>query len=207
MPSPINVIIADDHALFADGIRAILDQEQRIKVQHIASNGQELLDQLPLRQPELLLLDINMPILNGLEVTRRVKAMYPKVKVIIISSYTDAHLIAQAHHYGADGYLLKNCNRDELLQAIYRVMTGGITFPHPPAPKPDSDNTLLKQYNLTRREIEILHFISREYTNQQIAGQLHLSIYTIETHRKNIMQKLQLRTPAALTRFMLEKGL
>lgn len=206
MPAPINVIIADDHALFADGMRFILEHESRIAVLHTAANGREVLDLLPCH-PDLLLLDINMPMVNGLEITRYVKQAYPQMKVIIISSYDDAHLIAQARNYGADAYLLKNCNKDELLQAIYCVMTGDSHFPAHSYTRPAADHSFLKQYNLTRREIEILQLISRQYTNQQMAVQLHLSIYTIETHRKNIMQKLQLRTPAALTRFVLEKGL
>jgi DNA-binding NarL/FixJ family response regulator len=120
--------------------------------------------------------------------------------VIVLSSYNEAHFIAQAKLNGASGYLVKNCNKDDLIHTIRLVHAGGSSFPGKAS---YTDTTFLKPYNLTKREMEVVQLISRQYTNQQIADHLHLSIYTIETHRKNIMQKLQLKTPAALIRFIL----
>lgn len=208
MQLPVNVILADDHTLFADGIRSLLRDAPNITVTGTASNGQDALDMMGRLQPDLAILDINMPILNGLEVTRLVRERHANIRVIILSSYNDPHLITLAHTYGADGYLLKTCNREELLHTISEVSRGQQCFPSlPRTQQQELENPPFREFNLTRRETEILQLINQQFTNQQIATHLYLSIYTVETHRKNIMQKLQLKSPAALTRFLLEKGL
>ncbi|MBW8683226.1 response regulator transcription factor [Chitinophaga rhizophila] len=208
MQPTLNVILADDHTLFADGIRALLEQVPHITVQGIASNGQVLIEMLHRHQPDLAILDINMPVLNGLEVTKVIRRDLPQVRTIILSSYNDPHLISLSLEYGADGYLMKTCNQYELLQGISLVMQGEKCFPrvHKQAEQ-EAEHLPFREFNLTRRETEILHLINQQFTNQQIATHLYLSIYTVETHRKNIMQKLHLKSPAALTRFLLEKGL
>ncbi|WP_343689197.1 response regulator transcription factor [Chitinophaga sp.] len=203
---PVNIMLADDHRLFTTGIRHLLSADPALSVTHIATNGLELLDQLHARLPDIVLIDINMPIMNGLEATRQIRDQYPRVKVIILSGYNDAHLIAEAMQAGARGYLLKDCNAQDLYHTIHLVHSGQTSFPfrpHLPVQNFDTDNAFLQQFNLTRREKEILQLISSQHTNQQVADQLHLSIYTIETHRKNIMKKLQLKTPAALMKFIL----
>ncbi len=208
MQLPVNIILADDHTLFADGIHSILQTVPNVAVLAIATNGQELIDLLSRHQPDIVILDINMPVLNGLEATKLIRQEFPHIRTIILSSYNDPHLISLAHSYGADGYLLKTCNKDELLQTIRQVSKGQSCFPAMPRLyHPESENLPIREFNLTRRETEILQLINQQFTNQQIATHLYLSIYTVETHRKNIMQKLQLKSPAALTRFLLEKGL
>ncbi|SFO50934.1 two component transcriptional regulator, LuxR family [Chitinophaga sp. YR627] len=207
MQPPVNIILADDHTLFADGIRSLLEQTPYITVQGIASNGQVLIEMLQRHQPDLAILDISMPVLNGLEVTKIIRRDMPHIRTIILSSYSDPHLISLSRSYGADGYLMKTCNQYDLLQTITRVIRGESCFPQlPRIQEPETDHSF-REFNLTRRELEILHLINQQFTNQQIATHLYLSIYTVETHRKNIMQKLQLKSPAALTRFLLEKGL
>ena len=204
--SPLNIILADDHRLFTTGVHTLLMSDPQLQVTDVAINGQELLELLAIRQPDIVLVDVNMPVLNGLEATRIIKERYPLIKVIILSGYNDAHLIAQASHSGASGYLLKDCSAEELLQTIHLVYRGKTSFPFPqelPYNNFETDNAFQQQFHLTKREIEIIQLISRQYTNQQIAVHLHLSIYTIETHRKNIMKKLQLKTPAALMKFIL----
>ncbi|WPQ66149.1 response regulator transcription factor [Chitinophaga sancti] len=203
---PVNIMLADDHRLFTTGIRTLLNADPALRVTHIATNGQELLDLLRLCLPDIVLIDVNMPVMNGLDATRLIRDLYPKVKVIIISGYNDAHLIAEAMQAGARGYLLKDCNADGLYHTIHLVNSGQTSFPfrpHLPGQNFETDNAFLQQFNLTRREKEILQLISSQHTNQQVADHLHLSIYTIETHRKNIMKKLQLKTPAALMKFIL----
>jgi two-component system nitrate/nitrite response regulator NarL len=200
MSAHVKIIIADDHTLFLDGICSLLQQEDNLLVTHTASDGKELLDLLTIQQPDIVLLDINMPFINGLEATRHIRQLYPCTRIIILSSYNEPHLITQARNSGANGYLIKNCNREELIHTIRLVHAGGTSYP---GKVMSTDTSFLKPFNLTRREIEIVQLISKQYTNQQIADELHLSIYTIETHRKNIMQKLQLKTPAALIRFIL----
>jgi DNA-binding NarL/FixJ family response regulator len=199
-------MLADDHRLFTTGIRNLLGTNPALRVTHIATNGQELLDLFLVRLPDIVLIDINMPVMNGLEACRLIMERYPKVKVIIVSGYNDAHLITEAMQAGARGYLLKDCNAEDLFHTIHLVNSGQTSFPfrpHLPVKNYETDNAFLQQFNLTRREKEILQLISRQHTNQQIADHLHLSIYTIETHRKNIMKKLQLKTPAALMKFIL----
>jgi DNA-binding NarL/FixJ family response regulator len=200
MSIPVKIILADNHALFLDGIRSLLHQEKNLQVINTAADGRELLDLLSIELPDMVILDINMAYMNGLEVTRRIKQLYPCTRIIVLSSYNEEHFSSQARSNGASGYLLKNCNKDDLIHTIHLVHAGGSSFP---GKVNHTDTTFLKPYNLTKREIEVVQLISMQYTNQQIADHLHLSIYTIETHRKNIMQKLQLKTPAALIRFIL----
>jgi DNA-binding NarL/FixJ family response regulator len=204
------IIIADDHNLFVSGIQLLLKDQASMEVIDIANNGKELLGLLSHQQPDLVLLDINMPLLNGLDTAVHIKRTFPKIKLIILSTYNEDHLIEKAKQAGVNGYLLKNCNKDELLETINLVMTNHTSFPYrEPASSTtfDKEDTFLKQFNLTKREIEVIQLLKNNFTNQQIADKLFLSIYTVETHRKNIMQKLQLNSPSALMKFIIEHGL
>lgn len=200
MSIPVKITLADNHALFLDGICSLLHQESSLQVINTAADGRELLDQLTIEQPDIVIMDVNLAYMNGLEATRHIKQLYPCTRIIVLSSYNESHFITQARLNGASGYLLKNCNKDDLIHTIHLVHAGGSSFPGKVS---ITDTTFLKPYNLTKREMEVVELISRQHTNQQIADHLHLSIYTVETHRKNIMQKLQLKTPAALIRFIL----
>jgi len=206
----LSVIIADDHTLFINGLCSLLQNEPDIHIMEIATNGREVLSLLHNHTPNLLLLDINMPGLNGFEVLKQVKAIYPKVKVIMLSTYNEEHLIEKAKAGGANGYLFKNAEKSELLQVMRLVAQGQSCFPYKQPVKNNGfneDDEFLKQFQLTKRELELLQFIKQNYTNQQMADHLHLSIYTVETHRKNIMQKLNLKNPVELTKFMLQYNL
>ena len=206
----LSVIIADDHTLFINGLCSLLQNEPDIHIMEIAVNGRGILSLLQNHTPNLLLLDINMPGLNGFEVLRQVKAIYPKIKVIMLSTYNEEHLIEKAKAGGANGYLFKNAEKSELLQVMRLVAQGQSCFPYKQPVKNngfDEDDEFLKQFQLTKRELELLQFIKQNYTNQQMADHLHLSIYTVETHRKNIMQKLNLKNPVELTKFMLQYNL
>lgn len=206
----LSVIIADDHTLFINGLCSLLQNEPDIHIMEIAVNGREVLSLLQNHTPNLLLLDINMPGLNGFEVLKQVKAIYPKIKVIMLSTYNEEHLIEKAKAGGANGYLFKNAEKSELLQVMRLVAQGQSCFPYKQPVKNngfDDTDEFLKQFQLTKRELELLQFIKQNYTNQQMADHLHLSIYTVETHRKNIMQKLNLKNPVELTKFMLQYNL
>jgi DNA-binding NarL/FixJ family response regulator len=206
----IKIIIADDHTLFIHGLQLLLKEEKGIEIIDIAGNGKELLQVLEKNKPDLVLLDLNMPVMNGLEAGRYIKMKYPGIKMIILSTYSEEHLVEKAKQTGFNGYLLKNCSREELLQAINMVINNQTSFPYfePNANTSfEEGDGFLKQFNLTKRELEILRYIKNGLTNQQIADKLFLSVYTVETHRKNIMHKLHLSNPASLIKFIVENNL
>jgi two-component system nitrate/nitrite response regulator NarL len=206
----LKIIVADDHNLFIGGLCLLLQQSPDIEILNIAANGRELLGLLHTDTPDLILLDINMPGFNGFEVLTRIKAYHPKIKVIMLSTYNEEHLIEKAKAGGANGYLVKNADAGELLQVIKLVSQGQSCFPYK-QPTTNSvfneSDDFLKQFQLTKREMELLQFIKQNFTNQQMADHLNLSIYTVETHRKNIMQKLNLKNPVELSRFIVQYNL
>lgn len=210
MNTPINIIIADDHPLFADGLAKLIGDESDLQVLNIAINGRILLDMVRKSQPDLILLDINMPSLNGLDAIKSIKKDFPKIKVLMLSTYGEEHLIEKAKSFGANGYLLKNANKEELLQTIRLIAAGHSSFPYRINFMQNNfgeDDSFLKKFNLTKRELHIIEMIKHGLTNTQIAVKTQLSIYTIETHRKNIMHKLKLNSPAALMKFIIENNL
>jgi DNA-binding NarL/FixJ family response regulator len=151
-----------------------------------------------------------MPRLNGLEAAKKINVNYPSLKIIILSTYNDEHLIKKAFEANVQGYLLKTTDKEELTFCIYEIMNGNKYFPDLKKAKSNffkEHDDFLKQNNLTKREFEILQLIKQAFTNQQISEKLFLSVYTVETHRKNIMQKLKLSSPAALMKFIAENNL
>lgn len=210
MPDKIRIAIADDHTLFNDGLKQLLNEEPDMEIVDVAYDGKELLSILPGKKIDIILMDINMPNLNGLEATKYIKQSNRSVKVIILSTYNDEHLVEKARASGANGYLLKTANKPELLQTIRLTYAGQACFPYNNTIKENSfksNDSFLKQFSLSKREIEILKLIRSNHTNQQIADKLFLSIYTVETHRKNIMQKTGLSGPAALMKFIIENNI
>jgi two-component system nitrate/nitrite response regulator NarL len=206
----IKIIIADDHNLFIDGLKLLLKDEQDMEVVEIANDGKELLAILQNSMADIILLDINMPQLNGLDALRHIKQSKPLAKIIMLSTYNDEHLVEKAKTAGANGYLLKTTSKPELLDTIRLVSSGQACFPYR---QPKSENefdindNFLKQFNLSKRETEILRLIKLGLTNQLIADKLFLSVYTVETHRKNIMQKLNLKNPPALYKFIADNNI
>ena len=206
----LSVIIADDHAMFIDGLCMLLQNEPGIEIMNIAASGKALLGLLHTNTPDLILLDINMPGINGFDALKQIKNYHPKIKVIMLSTYNEEHLIEKAKAGGANGYILKNSDKNELVQVMRMVARGQSCFPYKQPVKSsvfNEEDSFLKQFQLTKREGELLQFIKQNFTNQQMADHLHLSIYTVETHRKNSMQKLNLKNPVELTKFMLQHNL
>ena len=204
------IIIADDHNLFVNGLQLLLKDEPWIKIIDVANDGKELLDILSHTKTDIVLLDINMPRLSGLDAAMHIKRTYPALKIIIVSTYNEEHLVEKAKKLGVNGYLLKNCSREELLDTIRLVMNNQTSFPYRSPVRAnvfDEDDSFLRQFNLTKREMEIIQLLKNNLTNQQIAVKLFLSVYTVETHRKNIMQKLQLNSPSSLMKFIFDHGL
>jgi two-component system, NarL family, nitrate/nitrite response regulator NarL len=209
MSEKINLMIADDHPLFVEGLKMILGTDPALNIAGIANDGKQLLYHLTQNSDiDLILLDVNMPNLNGLDTIKYIKQSFVSVRVLMLSAYNDAKLIDQAKKAGADGYILKNSSKDELISSIKKVANGESVFILGKEENlPDAFkklDTFLHKFNLTKRELEIVYYLKQTYTNQQIAEKLHLSIYTVETHRKNIMHKLKLNSPAALVKFMIE---
>jgi RNA polymerase sigma factor (sigma-70 family) len=204
----IRIMLADDHPLFIEGLSMMLRREPDFELCGIANNGREVLEMLPTTKPDLILLDINMPKMNGLETIKYIKQSYPAVKIVMLSGYFDDAIIKEAKLKGANGYLLKSSQQDELIQTIKMVNSGAVfATPHHEEPAPGEflvNDKFLAQFNLTKREREIIQLIKNGMTNQEIAQNLHLSVYTVETHRKNIMQKLKLNSPGALMKFIIE---
>lgn len=209
MSQTINVLIADDHKMFTTGLKVALESSGLIRVEEIVSDGKELLSVLKPDMKLIVLLDINMPYLNGLDASLKIAQQYPSIRIIILSTYHEGHLIQKAKQYGCKGYVVKTAEIPELIVAIQQVESGGEYFHHVSqesvSEHPSTDD-LVKKFQLTRRELEILDLLRQELTNKEISEKLFLSIYTIETHRKNIMQKLGLKTPAALLKFFLSNG-
>lgn len=155
---PIKIIIADDRALFAHGISLLLKSDSNIEILDIANDGKELLDALQKIQPDVILLDINMPKLNGLEAARKIRMHYSSMKIIMLSTYNDDHLIQKAIEYDVQGYLVKTTDKEELLLCINEVMNGKRYFPGTIKKKDentfDKQDNFLKQFNLTKGNLK-----------------------------------------------------
>ncbi len=197
----IKVLLADDHHLVRNGIRNLLEDEKEIRVIGEASNGEEALEAVQRLHPDLMIIDIRMPVMNGLEATRRLTERDGTTKALILSMHDDEAYILQAIESGASGYLLKDTSKEEFLKAIKMIHNGGKYF------SGDISNVLVTNYlhvkerktpqadaghfDLTKRERQILRLIADGAGNKEIAEQLGKSVRTIETHRFNIMKKLK----------------
>jgi DNA-binding NarL/FixJ family response regulator len=208
----IRVLIADDHRVLLDGLVSVLQSENSITVAATAEDGvaaQQLIEQ---NEYDVCLLDISMPGMDGIELTGWIKQHQPQLKVIILTTHDEAEIIAELIKRGADGYLLKSCTRTQLTEAIKKVHAGkhyfndavydvivkGFTGTHhnPPA-----------EIHLTSREKEIVQLLAQGYTNEKMALHLNISYRTVETHRKNIMQKTGAGSLAGLIRYAYSKGI
>jgi len=189
----INIIIADDHSLFLEGVTALITSKY-INVVANCKNGQEVLDFLKEKEVDLVISDINMPVIDGITLLKKITKLYPKTKTMIISMYEERHIINKAIKAGANGYISKNSGKKDILNAIENCMKGKkITFTRQSAITLKSiKNTdkLIKNIKLTFRERQILKLIVQESTNTDIALCLNISKRTVETHKKNIILKL-----------------
>ena len=206
----VKVVIADDHTLFAEGVEQILLSLSGFEVLQKVGNGKLLLQVLNHLSPDLVLLDINMPYMDGVEAARIIKKQTPKIKVILLSMYYDARIIASAKTT-IDGFIMKDITAPELKTAILDVMNGQQVFVLPETMRPNVNTKIhdkfLDRYRLSIREIEIINLIRMGKSNKEIASELELSGFTIETHRKNIYRKLNLQKTAELIKFANEQGL
>lgn len=206
----IKLLIADDHAILRDGIVSLLQSEEAFTVAGTAGNGYEVMDLINKNEYDVCLLDINMPGLDGMETAKLLKEKKPGIKIIMLTTYNDREIISELVHIGVAGYLLKNSDKQELVEAVHKVMKGRHYFSE------EVENIILQGLNdkksgeeitLTERELEVMHLLAREYTNDKIADTLHISYRTVETHRKNIMQKTKSHNLAGLLKYAYGKGL
>jgi two-component system response regulator NreC len=209
----IKVLIADDHAIVRGGLRALINSEPGMELVGEATGGYEAIDLVGVNPPDVLILDLSMPDLDGIEVTKRIKTPFPAVCVLILTIHEDEALLKAALKAGAGGYILKHAAEAELISAIHTVLRGDLYVdpslvrrlltdePPPVAAPPQSAEVL------TPREIEVLKLIVQGYTNRQIGEELNISVRTVESHRANLSEKLGVRSRVELVRYAREKGL
>jgi DNA-binding NarL/FixJ family response regulator len=211
----LRLVIADDHHILLDGLKALLHKQKDMEVVGFFDNGQLLFDALAgLGAIDVAIADINMPGLNGLELTMKMKEAYPAIPIIILSMHDDTGHIMEMVDAGVQGYLLKNVNDTVLLQAIRTVAGGRMAFSPEVSDKialfiknEHEQKVQPEQPRLTDREIEILKLIAREYSNARIGETLFISERTVETHRKNMMRKTNNKTIVGLLKYAMDQKL
>jgi len=212
---PIRILLADDHAILRDGIRALLSDEADMQVVGEAENGRQALDEARALRPDIVIMDIGMPLLSGLEATKQIRREVPESRVLILTMHHNDEYLAQVLAAGASGYVLKDAAGRELVHAIRQVARGEQFF------SPSMTRTLTSLYlssleaerthdpydDLTIREREVLQLVAEGFTNHQIAEMLKLSIKTVKTHRLHLMQKLDLHDRTELVKYAFQKGI
>jgi DNA-binding NarL/FixJ family response regulator len=203
MKETIRILIADDHELFSAGVKATIQGQPLYEVVAILNRGDQVLQGIEEHRPDILILDVNMPGMNGLEVGEAAKKRWPELRVILVTMYSPADIGFTIQNSFADGYLLKDSGSAVLLSALQRV-SGGNRYIDPGIFQANqhSDDAFVQKLKLSSREKEILQLIKSGYANKEIAAKLFLSELTIKTHRKNIMSKLGVHNLAEL----LKKG-
>jgi DNA-binding NarL/FixJ family response regulator len=210
----IRVLLADDHRLFRDGLRTLLEQEADLEVVGVAADGQSVLSLVGTCRPNVVLMDVSMPGLNGLEATRHLRADHPDVAVLMLSMHVDHRFVVEALRAGALGYVPKDCEISELSAAIRTVCRRQLHLSPSLAGRIVQDYLALMDNRpdsafsvLSAREREVLQMLAEGCSSKDIAGTLRVSIKTVETHRKNIMDKLNIHSVAELTKYAIREGL
>lgn len=210
----INVIVVDDHKIFSDGISSILNEVVDITIVSAVSSAKDLIDKLNMASVDVILMDISLGSESGIDITKTVKKMYPHIKVLILSMHSEKGYIVKAIEAGASGYLLKDIGSNEMVTAIREVYTGGTYYSQQISKiivNHLTDNMSKisneSEVQLTPREIEVVTLISKEYTNQEIAHELFISIRTVDTHRRNLLEKLKVKNTVGLVKYAIKSGL
>ena len=215
MSHPVRVLLADDHAVLRSGLRLLLTNQNEYEVVGETSSGTETLDLAEKLQPDLILLDLSMPVLGGLDALPMLHKLVPSARILILTMHDDPQYLRQALKHGASGYVLKKAADAELLSAMRSVLRGEV-YVHPSMtrilledmlPESQSADKNDAWVSLSEREQEVLKMVALGHTSAEIATQLSLSAKTVETYRARGMEKLGLRTRAALVKFALQEGL
>jgi DNA-binding NarL/FixJ family response regulator len=208
------IVLADEHILFRQGMKKIIDEMPEMKVVGEANNGQEAIEVVKKLLPDLAILDISMPKLSGIEACREIKGLFPGVKILMLTMHKDREYFYHAISAGAQGYLLKEDSDEELFAAIGTIRKGAIYVTKALAGVVSTDISAFVREeerrlpkSLTAREREVLKFICEGKSNSEVAEVLRISVRTVETHRANMMNKLDLRNTAELVRYAVQNGL
>jgi two-component system response regulator NreC len=205
----IKVLVADDHTIVRRGLVSLLSLAEGIDVIGEAENGREAVEKAVQLQPDLVLMDVSMPLLNGLEATRQIKKKVPTSKVLILSAHDNEEYVLQVAQAGANGYMLKNTSAEELFRAIRTVCEGQDYF-SPGVKIAEHEETSRgsgTRTRLTSREREVLQLVAEGKGHQRIADLLNISVRTVDTHCNNIMRKLNLHDTASLATFAIKNGI
>ena len=212
MSDPTKLLLVDDHEIFLDGLESLLSSSDQIHIIATALNGKLALEEIGLNLPDVLITDLSMPEMDGIKLVKEVKEKYPEIKILVLSMHDDRETIMQIMMVEAEGYLLKNTGKKELLRAIDRLMDGGTFYSsrvmeimlerfQQEAKKQEA------QTILTDRELEVLQLIAEEKSSREIAENLFISIRTVDTHRKNLLRKTEVHTVIGLLKFGVRNGL
>ncbi|UOB18511.1 response regulator [Abyssalbus ytuae] len=207
-----NLIIADDHKMFLDGLISILQEDKRYNILFTAKNGNNIIKYLEINSDtnvDMVITDISMPEMDGITLNKMIKEKFPAVKTLILSMHNDGDRIQKVIENDADGYILKNAEKSELLKAVETIFSGEKFFSE--SVKSAYMNKIIsnkkeEQIKLTEREIDVIKLIAQEHTTQEIAEKLFLSKHTVESYRKTLIAKLNVRNLAGLTKYALKMG-
>lgn len=212
----IKILIADDHRIVAESLSTLMNMMDDFEVVGTVKNGWEVLSFVDTHEVDLVLSDLHMPLMNGIETTIRLREKFPQVKIILLTMSEDAAVIKEALVAGIDGYMMKNIEKKELETAIRRVVSGQKYFSEavvmrlaevPNQATPSGKDEISEHIPLTPREIEIMQLIIQELTNTEIAERIFISSTTVETHRRNLMKKLGVSSALGLMKYALKHGL
>ena len=199
-----DILIADDHQIVIDGLKLVLSSREDFNVAGEASNGLEVLEFLSQNKADVVVLDINMPEMDGIKCAKKIKSLYPEIKIIILTMYAQKSFIEEIVKIGIDGCLLKNNTGKELSDAIARVTSGKSYYDQI---QNFSKEEVKQNYTLSDRELEIIRKLGDGMTSSQIASELYISEHTVKTHRKNILRKLDLHSSSELIQYALNNGI
>lgn len=209
---PIKILIADDHQIVLEGFNSLLEKEDDIEVVGCASNGREALQIAKKHEIDVAVLDIEMPVLNGIETTKKLKQLNSDIKILILSMYNNSEFIKKLIAFGASGYILKNKGHEELVTAIHKIHAGDEFFGEEVTKtllsgfKTPSPSDMVYSVKLSKRETDVLQLIGKGFSSPQISQELNIAKSTIETHRRNLIEKLGASSTKDLIRYALKNG-
>ena len=215
MENKLRILLAEDHTILRQGLRALLSADPNFKIVGEAANGREAVRGVEKLGPDLLLMDLSMPRMSGMDAISEIKKRYPETKIIALTVHKTEEYLLSTLQAGADGYVLKDATHDELVMAIHNVMAGKPYLSPGISEKviegylegKEGSRPVLSWQKLSQREREVLKLIAEGYKNKEIAEDLCISLKTVEKHRANLMKKLDLHNAAALTVYAVERGL